>query len=237
MKGKNSILNNSRFRPKGYAIFILALILMTIWCLFETKPALAQEASKETLTSAANVVTAANTLTIEESLLVGDVTKSVKAETKEAFLSELKDLEERILSHGIRYDWNHPAKSYQSAINGNHQVNCATYVSWALQEMGYLPSGKVFYISDTLHGKAASIIKNSDRFTVRYNVGRVSSVKLKPGDIVGWKTHTCVYAGKDSSGNRLWYTAGGKDIGSKNLGPRTKGYDNKYITVLIRLNN
>ena len=64
MKGKNSRfypegilakLNNSRFRSKVYTILVLALILI-IWCLFETKPALAQETSKESLTSVANVV-------------------------------------------------------------------------------------------------------------------------------------------------------------------------------------
>ena len=57
---------------------------------------------------------------------------------------------------------------------------------------------------------------------MKYNLGHPGSAGLEPGDIVGWKTHTCVYAGKDSNGNMLWYTAGGSDVSSKNLGPRTK---------------
>ncbi len=194
---------------------------------------------------AADISTSCNVAALQAKLSLEDESQDIikagkkermQKEGVESFLEELESMESKIFAHGITYSWYHPASSYESAINGKPRVNCATYVSWSLQQMGLLPKGYAFYISDTLHGKAASTIKNSDYFTVKYNVGKVSSADLQVGDIVGWKTHTCVYAGTDDNGNRLWYTAGGGDVSSKNLGPKTKKYSNKYITVLIRIN-
>lgn len=234
--------------PKAKTItrkMLFAEVLLLVFLLVAFSPLLSGKNSfaeqyKKPLTAASDVVTATNIVTISESLDAEKIVKSIKENVKTDLLSELQDLEKRILQNGITYSWNHPAGSYEKALSGNHKVNCAAYVSWALQEMGYLPEGRNFYISDTLHGKAKSDLKNLEaegKLTIKYNVGRVKDTDLKPGDIVGWKTHTCVYAGKDENGNRLWYTAGGKDVSSKNLGPKTKGYSNKYITVLIRVNS
>ncbi len=194
---------------------------------------------------AADISTSCNVAALQAKLSLEDESQDIIEEGKkeraqkagtDSFLDELESMESKIFAHGITYSWSHPASSYESAINGKPRVNCATYVSWTLQQLGLLPKGYAFYISGSLHGKAASTIKNSEYFTVKYNVGKVSSADLQVGDIVGWKTHTCVYAGTDSNGNRLWYTAGGKDVSSKNLGAKTKKYSSKYITVLIRIN-
>ena len=225
-------------------LIVVVLIIDIVLLLSILRPVNAAKKT-ENYDSAADVSTSCNVVALETKLSLEDQRQDIvksgkkeraKKEGTENWLNELESMESKIFAHGITYSWYHPASSYESAISGNHKVNCATYVSWTLQQMGLLPKGSTFYISDTLHGKAASYIKNSEYFTVKYNLGTPASADLQPGDIVGWKTHTCVYAGKDSNGNMLWYTAGGGDVRSKNLGPRTKGYSGKHITVLIRIN-
>ena len=64
----------------------------------------------------------------------------------------------------------------------------------------------------------------------------VSKDNLKPGDIVGYGPkpyHTFAYAGK-KNGKDLWFSAGPGDVSEKNYGPKTKGYGNKVIIVVIR---
>lgn len=226
----------------GFIGIILVLDLVLVGALM--KPVNADRKTED-YDAAAEISTSLNVAAMQAKLTLEDESKAViksgkaertKTQGTEKWLDTLETLEGQIFAHGITYSWYHPASSYESAVNGNHHVNCAAYVSWGLQRMGLLPHGTTFYISDTLHGKGASYIKNSEYFTVKYNLGHPGSAGLEPGDIVGWKTHTCVYAGKDSNGNMLWYTAGGSDVSSKNLGPRTKKYANKNITVLIRIN-
>lgn len=224
---------------------IMVILIIDIILLYSILRPVSAAKKTEAYTLAADVSTSCNVIALETQLSLKDQSKKIvksgkkerlKTEGTENWLNELESMESKIFAHGITYSCYHPAASYEGAISGNHKVNCATYVSWSLQQLGLLPKGYAFYISSGLHGKAASYIKSSENFTVKYNVGRVSSADLQPGDIVGWKTHTCVYAGKDSNGNMLWYTAGGGDVSSKNLGPKTKKYGNKYITVLIRIN-
>ena len=74
---------------------------------------------------------------------------------------------------------------------------------------------------------------------------RASRVNLKKGDVVLWNSmgHTNIYAGKNSSGERLWYDAGksatyGHHSGSRfaNIGKKTQGYLNsKKISYIIRI--
>ena len=225
--------------------FIAILLAIDVFLIVSLKSPVNADKKTADYDGAANVSTSCNVVALQTKLSLQDESKTIvkqgkakrtKEQGTKEWLDTLKTLEDQIFAHGITYSWYHPASSYEAAVSGNHHVNCAAYISWGLQRMGLLPHGTTFYISDTLHGKGANYIKNSEYFTVRYNVGHPGSAGLQPGDIVGWKTHTCVYAGKDTNGNMLWYTAGGKDVSSKNLGPRTKKYANKNITVLIRIN-
>ena len=72
-----------------------------------------------------------------------------------------------------------------------------------------------------------------------------SRVNLKKGDVVLWSGlgHTNIYAGKNSSGERLWFDAGkaatyGHHSGSRfnNIGKKTQGYLNsKTVSYIIRI--
>ncbi|MBQ6477519.1 MAG: hypothetical protein IJI43_03700, partial [Bacilli bacterium] len=125
------------------------------------------------------------------------------------------------------------------AVKKTHDVNCASYISLAMQEFGLLPKGKVIYISvdGVIKGDGADYIKKSKKVTISYPDKKASQLNLKPGDILGFdKTknpHTFAYAGK-KNGKYLWYTAGPGDVSEKNYGPKTKRYNNKIIGVVIR---
>ena len=119
------------------------------------------------------------------------------------------------------------ARTYNSAVKRSRRSNCALYVSWCLQKYGALGSGQTFYI----HRGSSSIRKNFGHW--------------KEGDVVLWSGlgHTNIYAGKNSSGERLWFDAGkaatyGHHSGSRfnNIGKKTQGYLNsKTVSYIIRI--
>ena len=136
--------------------------------------------------------------------------------------------------------------TYRAAAKKRRRSNCALYVSWCLQQYGAFRSGQTIYI----RRGSSHIKKNFSRWNkkkvqvIRVNK-RASRVKLKKGDVVLWNSigHTNIYAGENSSGDRLWYDAGksatyGHHSGSrfKNIGKKTQGFlDSKKISYIIRI--
>lgn len=144
------------------------------------------------------------------------------------------------------YSNSNTSSTYRSALKRGKRSNCALYVSWCLQKYGALKSGQTFYIRK---GRS-SISKNFSRWNKKkVQVIRVnktaSRVNLKKGDIVLWSGigHTNIYAGENSSGDRLWYDAGrgatySHCSGSRfeNLGKKTQSYlDSRTISYIIRI--
>ena len=137
-------------------------------------------------------------------------------------------------------------KTYRAAAKKRRRSNCALYVSWCLQQYGAFKSGQTIYI----RRGSSHIKKNFSRWNkkkvqvIRVNK-RASRVKLKKGDVVLWNSigHTNIYAGENSSGDRLWYDAGksatyGHHSGSRfeNIGKKTQGFlDSKKISYIIRI--
>ena len=137
-------------------------------------------------------------------------------------------------------------KTYRAAAKKRRRSNCALYVSWCLQQYGAFKSGQTIYI----RRGSSHIKKNFSRWNkkkvqvIRVNK-RASRVKLKKGDVVLWSSigHTNIYAGENSSGDRLWYDAGksatyGHHSGSRfeNIGKKTQGFlDSKKISYIIRI--
>lgn len=116
------------------------------------------------------------------------------------------------------------------------RTNCATFISFGLQEIGILPKGKYIWLDKKIHGTGRNIIKKKAK--IAYPRKKWKQAKLKPGDICGFanKPHTMVYVGKDKNGHALWYSAGGSDVKPKNLGPKRKQkYENRTVYVRIRL--
>lgn len=135
-------------------------------------------------------------------------------------------------------------KTYSSAVRSRRRSNCALYVSWCLQEYGALKSGQTFYYTGSIH-------KNFSHWSSKVKVIRVnkraSRVNLQKGDIVLWRgmRHVNIYAGKSSSGKRLWYDCGKGSTYShhsgsrfKNIGKKSLGYLNsKRVGYIIRIKN
>ncbi len=116
-------------------------------------------------------------------------------------------------------------------------TNCATFVSWTLQEAGFLPQGDVFYCKDgkinNYRGSASTDIKKTA--VVSYPKKAPASAGLKPGDIVGYEAaHTMIFACFNSAGKPLFYTMGSGDIGKQLPRIRTD-YTNRIVAVRARL--
>lgn len=135
--------------------------------------------------------------------------------------------------------------TYRAAVKKRKRSNCALYVSWCLQQYGAFKSGQTIYI----RRGSSRINKNFKRWSSKVQVIRVnkraSRVNLKKGDIVLWNSigHTNIYAGENSSGDRLWYDAGKSATYShrsgsrfENIGKKTQEYLNsKKISYIIRI--
>lgn len=171
----------------------------------------------------------------------------------EQWMDVLADLADRVEANNFYYNQNPGSNSYASAMaksGKSRRINCAAYVSWALQEYGILPEGQMIWLGKTIHGNGAGTLKSSDKVTITYPGKVPSQCDLQPGDICGFQwgdpsanqVHTMVYAG-----NNQWYTAGTGDVrglsGSRAsqstfLGPKAKSsYNGKKCYVLIRINN
>ena len=153
-----------------------------------------------------------------ESPFVSAETSTEKKEKKireEDFYEALKEMGRKIHNSGLTYNGNAGYKTFEGA----RDFNCALYVSWTLQELKLLPSGKTFWFDDKGHGGGYQYMKEHDeRFEIYHpNIPIHSSALLKPGDICGMKIngyapHTAVFAGRDDKGHMLWYSAGRTDF-------------------------
>ena len=160
------------------------------------------------------------------------VLKSTKADK---LLKELKIVAQKLIKAGVKYNANNPCTSLSSALK-HKRTNCATFISFGLQEIGVLPKGKYIWLDTKIHGSGSSRIRKKAK--IAYPRKSWKYAKLKKGDICGFanKPHTMVYAGKSKSGYPLWYSAGGSDVKAKNYGPkRKKSYEKRKIYVRIRL--
>ena len=114
-------------------------------------------------------------------------------------------------------------------------------VSWALQNMGVLDKGQIFWINgDKVTYKGDGCKKNLTKATDEFHPHKKpKDAKLKKGDICGYDSpHTMVFAGwKDKKKTvPLWYSWGGADVGDKQ--PKTKKtYTNRKIDTVLRLKN
>ena len=167
----------------------------------------------------------------------------VEDEVNSSFLTILANLEKKMKNNHFKYSGSVSLGSFENALASKKKTNCAQYVSWAMQEYGLLPKGKCIYLCKSIKGAGASYIKKSSAVKILYPKKKTKNVTLQPGDICGYqwgkvsknKLHTMVYAGKNSKGEKLWYTMGPAQVKSSKLGPVTKKvYENRTLYVIIR---
>lgn len=176
------------------------------------------------------------TLAAFSAYLANPVTVKAEKTNAQKLIAELESMETEMRKLGFRYS-NKGADhgSNWTAAKSKKKTNCATFVSWALQNIGILQSGDLFYCKNSAihneHGSATSHLKA--KATITKVNATPKNAGLKIGDICGYTTHTQVFAGwKD--GKPTWYTMGSGDIG-KNL-PRVRSdYSTRKIEIRIRL--
>lgn len=146
-----------------------------------------------------------------------------------------------IETNNLKYNTGGGGTTYKKGLAAK-KVNCATYISWSLQDAGFEPSGFCFYLG---YGKIydQKIPKNyfikSPNYLVQTNLNMTLSdcVKkgyLKPGDIVGWQDgyHTMVYKHTKNS-KYYFFSVGPKSVANKVVHENT--YKANYrIGVIIR---
>ena len=178
-------------------------------------------------------------------------TSSPSAYTYEDWKHSLDRVAENLYKDGFRYSVNGGKGSYRRSKETRRVTNCALYVSWALQDAGIIKKGQVFWIDKggAIRGKRKTCITKNSKLKVLHPHKKAKRAGLKKGDICGWDSHihTAVYAGRDSKGRTLWYSAG-RDGGVKKNGKwyfkagktkakvRAARYDGKIATV-IRIRN
>ncbi|MDO4976108.1 MAG: hypothetical protein Q4E53_02485 [Eubacteriales bacterium] len=147
------------------------------------------------------------------------------------------------------FSYGNARATIQREIDGNRQSNCASYISYVLQDMEIIPKGRMFYCNRdvTLKGTAAKKLMKEKDFEILYPDDTVENVAFEPGDIVGiagkkWQ-HTMVFVGYREDGRMLWYS-GGNDAtmrDSKQFSPKKLGvvrritcYENKHCIMILR---
>lgn len=88
--------------------------------------------------------------------------------------------------------------TFESSKKEHHNTCCATYVSWVLQETGYLT--KQEHIDNYLNG--ANNLKN---YLIKKGWKKINIEDIMPGDIMCYNRHIAIYGGK-----RRQYDAGNK---------------------------
>ena len=92
--------------------------------------------------------------------------------------------------------------TFELSKNNYHNTCCATYVSWVLQETGYIT--KKEHIDNNLNGA-----NNLIRFLSQKGWKEVNKKDIKPGDILCYNGHIAIYGGRGEqydAGNRKLLT-------------------------------
>lgn len=149
------------------------------------------------------------------------------------WLNVCETMGDNLKSKNFIYSNSRPKSTYSAALAHRRRSNCALYVSWCLQQYGALKPGQTFYVRHS-----GSLRKNFSRWGSKVKVIRVnkrcSSTDLQPGDVVCWAgiAHCNIYAGRNNSGDRLWYDAGKASTYSGHTGSRYQNVGAKQLSYL-----
>ena len=140
---------------------------------------------------------------------------------------------------GFKYRNSGCAKTWTGAKKKGFS-NCATTACYALQLLGLIPKGMIFWLNA---GEIRAHSEKERKAAIKAikKIGKIDhpnkspkKAGLKPGDICGYSPHTQVFAGWNDKGEPLWDSWGTSDPGKKM--PRVKkSYNNKKIGIRIRL--
>ena len=110
--------------------------------------------------------------------------------------------------------------TFELSKTGYHNTCCATYVSWVLQETGYLT--KEEHIDNYLNG-ANNLIK----YLTKKGWKEIDKKDVQPGDIMCYNGHISIYGGKGKT-----YDAGNKHL-LKTVAP-CRAFSNMNTEKILR---
>ena len=163
--------------------------------------------------------------------------KTQAALIKDAILARAAEMGAYMVKHKWHYqDKTYRAKSTFAATKALDKPgsSCSHYVSWVLQDVGLLESGKRIShdngkVTGTGNLIGCQVIQAGGKTWDKLS-------DLRPGDVCVWESNLAIYAG-----NGKWYDAGGpfrsntKDGRYTNIGPIAPYYDRtKPIYYLVR---
>lgn len=166
---------------------------------------------------------------------------TMPSSTLTTWYNALIKVADKIEKNNLKYNTNGGGKTFSTGLK-NKKVNCATYISWAMQEADFESSGFCFYLGN---GKIYDqnipknyFIKSSD-YLVQTGLNKsiadcVKQGYLKPGDIVGKQSgyHTMVYK-HCKNGKYYFFSVGPTSVKNKTI--RENAYSSSYkIGVIIR---
>ena len=155
-------------------------------------------------------------------------------------LNALTAIEKGILKNHFTYDGKATYTTFNAALNGKKKVNCALFVTWALQKIGILPTNRRIWLGDGVNGNGAATLKKKCAIyhpnKLWYHCG------LHIGDGLGYqwgpskqnKVHTMVLRGF-VNGRPKYATCGSSDIKAKDLSRPRITYDRKKVKTIFRI--
>ena len=156
---------------------------------------------------------------------------------------EMELIAQKAMKRRMKYSTSNLKTTLSGAL-ADGRWDCAHYVSFGLQALNVLPVGQYIWLNKGINGNGADDIKRSSKVTITHPNKTYKNLSLKIGDIVGYGyrvngvegQHTQVFAGYDSKGYPLWFSAGTSDVKGNSYGPKRKtSYESRAINVLIRL--
>lgn len=185
---------------------------------------------------------ARRTMHVDGRYIRGYIVPKYTTTRRKKFVAALEEVGDGIIKYKFKYSRSGLKSTYYTAKKKDRRTDCATSVSWAMQDAGVLPEGKRIWLNDKVNGSGAAYIKKSKHASVKYPRKTLSQYEknLRKGDICGFKfgnsQHTMVYLGNNKKGEPLFFSCGGGDIKNKKLYPvKKESYNKRKIGTLIRI--
>ena len=155
-------------------------------------------------------------------------------------LNALTTVEKGILKNHFTYNGKATYNTYNKALHGKKQVNCALYITWGLQKIGVLPTNRRIWLGDKINGSGAATLRK--RCKVYHPNKLPKNTWFHIGDIVGFqwgsaksnKVHTMVLRSFEN-GHPKWATCGSSDIKARDLSRPRPMYERKKVKTICRL--
>lgn len=155
-------------------------------------------------------------------------------------LNALTTVEKGVLRNHFTYNGKATYNTYNKALQGRKQVNCALYITWGLQKVGVLPTNRRIWLGDKVNGSGAATLRK--RCKVYHPNKLPKDTWFHIGDIVGFqwgsskanKVHTMVLRSFEN-GHPKWATCGSSDLKARDLSRRRPMYEKKKVKTICRL--